>query len=81
LWERAIVPIVPIVAVGVGGVLVLYGGIMLVQAAMRVFLGGGSGASVQELTFESTSVALVPQAPGATSITQIKLDADSTIAL
>ena len=71
----------PIVAVGMGGVMVLGGGIMLVQAVMRVCSGGGSDAATQEPTFESNSLAQVPQAPGATAITQIKLGADSTIAL
>jgi hypothetical protein len=71
----------PSSVVGVGGVMVLGGGIMFVQPAVRACSGGGSGRSVGEPTFESTSVAQVQQAPGATSITEIKLGADSIIAL
>ena len=85
-WEDGIVPII---AVGVGGVTVLGGGIMLVQAAMRLCAGGGSGASSDSSpTFEPNALAQVyvpqaAQAPAATAmaITQIKLGADTVVAL
>jgi hypothetical protein len=83
-WEDVIVPVI---AVGVGGVAVLGGVIMLVQAAMRMCAGGGSGESSDSSpAFEPNALAQVPQvaqAPAATamSLTQIKLGTDTVVAL
>jgi hypothetical protein len=78
VWEAGILPVV---AFGVGGVMLLGGGLMLGQAAVRMCSGVGTATPPALPSFEANALTQVTLAPAATAYGQIKLGEQSTVAL